>query len=322
MNHIEQLAPDILRGFGADFSCAKRAGGWTNHVWIVGNLVLRISPDRNGERIRREVEVSMRLPKAVGYPEVLQTGCINGHEWSISRRVPGVNLAEAWPELTWNEREKALVALWKIMEEIHKTDARGMPFQLPRRTWYSDLRHQKACADLAELVAQNALEQGVADALRKILDAFFGVFGRAERCLCHGDITMENMMWHNGKIASVFDFEHAAILPAQADVYSFLRFVLGPDCENAPEQVVRFVAALVKARIHTEDEVRLLLGFAVLISMRHMHIWIEGDESGPVADWAPYRCLSSLADGRGGFLWPVIERAAAWGHPDAMPDIS
>lgn len=297
MDRLERLAPGILGKFGADFETAKRAGGWTNRVWIAGNLVLRISPDAGGVRIRREAALGMRLPKAVGYPEVLETGVTEGHEWSVSRRVPGVNLGEAWPGMTWPERESAMRGLWKIAEEIHAADLREIPFELPRRTWYSELRPEKARADLAALAERGALGRDAADALSEILDAFFDALGRARPCLCHGDLTMENMMWDGERIAAVFDFEHAAILPAQADVYSFLRFALGPDCAEAPEAFVGAVAGLAKARARNLDEARLLLGFAALISIRHMDIW-DGD--------APYRCLVSLAGGGGGFLAPIV----------------
>lgn len=306
MNEMERIAPEILRDFGVDFEAATRAGGWTNHVWIAGDLVLRISPDRGGDRIRREAALGMRLPKAARYPEVLATGVREGHEWSVSRRVPGVNLGEAWPGMTWAERESAMRALWEIAEEIHSMDPGAFPAALPRRTWYSDLRPEKARADLAGLVERGVIKRETADALSGILVAFFDALGRAEHCLCHGDLTMENMMWSEGRIASVFDFEHAARLPAQADVYSFLRLVLGPDCEAAPGAFVETVASLAKARLKSADDARLLLGFAVLISVRHAQIWLEGGEDGPCEGWGPCRSLASLADGHGGFLGSAV----------------
>jgi scyllo-inosamine 4-kinase len=298
MDGFESLAPEILRKFGADFKAAKRAGGWTNRVWIAGDLVLRISPDVNGDRIRREAALGMRLPKAVGYPEILETGVRDGHEWSVSRRVPGVNLGEAWPGLDWARRAEAMRGLWEIAEAVHIADLQGLPFALPRRTWYSDLRPETAHADLRALSGRGALEKPEAEALSGILDAFFDALERAEPCLCHGDLTMENMMWDGEGIASVFDFEHAALLPAQADVYSFLRMTLGPGGEKTPAEFAGGVAGLARARVRNADEANLLLGFAALISIRHMDIW-DGPE--------PRLCLASLADGRGGFLAPVTE---------------
>lgn len=293
MDDFERFAPEILRKFGADFEAAKRAGGWTNRVWIAGDLVLRISPDESGDRIRREAALGMLLPKAVGYPEILEVGVRDGHEWSVSRRVPGVNLGEAWPGLDWARREEAMRGLWEIAEAVHAADLRDLPFVPPRRTWYSDLRPETAHAALRALSGRGALKKAEAGALSGILDAFFDALGRAEPCLCHGDLTMENMMWDGGRIVSLFDFEHAALLPAQADVYSFLRLTLGPGSAEAPAEFERFVTDLARARVRNADEAKLLLGFAALISIRHMDIW-DGPE--------PRLCLASLAGGRGGFL--------------------
>ncbi len=298
MADLEQLAPGILAQFGGDFASAVRAGGWTNCVWIAGDLVLRISPDAGGDRIRREAALGMRLPASVGYPKVLGTGVLDGHEWSVSRRVPGVNLGEAWPNLSWEKRSQAMRALWAITQEIHAADVESLV--LPRRTWYSDLQAEGAYADLDSLFERGMLDRDLADALNGILDGFFDALGRAQACLCHGDLTMENMMWHGGTIVAVFDFEHAAFLPAQADVYSFLRHAFGPDSEAAPPWFLEDVARLARGRVRNADEAQLLLGFAALISIRHMDIW-DGDE--------PRQCLISLANGRGGFLGPVVEMA-------------
>lgn len=112
-------------------------------------------------------------------------------------------------------------------------------------------------------------------------------------------------MWDGARLAAVLDFEHAALLPAQADVYSFLRLLFGPSCPTPPEAVAASVGAC--ARVQTPDEASLLLGFAALISIRHMHLWLGSSAPGSHEDWIPYQCLASLADGRGGFLAPALE---------------
>jgi aminoglycoside phosphotransferase (APT) family kinase protein len=302
---MERIAPQIFGKRGVDFSTARRMGGWTNGVWMAGDLVLRVAPDKDSLRIRREAQLGAMLPGAVGYPEILETGVRDGHEWSLSRRVPGVNLGEAWPGLDWAARESALRALWDIVRAIHAVDPGAIPAALPRRTWYSDLKEESARADLSALAARSLFKSGEIRRLSEILDAFFDALPRAPLCLCHGDITMENMMWDEARLAAVLDFEHAALLPAQADVYSFLRLLFGPSCPTPPEAVAASGAA--RARVQTPDEASLLLGFAALISIRHMHLWLGSGAPGPHEDWIPYQCLASLADGRGGFLAPALE---------------
>ena len=308
LTDLTQLAAQLLKEYGADFESAQRAGGWTNHVYLAGDIVLRIAPDEASDRIRRETALVKCLPKLVGYPENIATGIADGHEWSVSRRVPGGNLGDAWENLSWTERTRAVRELWDIVRAVHAVDVGTIPVTLPQRTWYSDLSPEEASKSLDGLVARGCFARVQSDALAGILRDFFGAIKGAKACLCHGDITMENMMWFDGHVKCLMDFEHAAILPAEADIYSFLRFALEPgDTPDAEQRAFREeVASLARSAIGDADSARLLVGFAALISMRHMYIWMEDSEEGaPCEDWMPHKNLVSLTDGRGGFLAPV-----------------
>lgn len=66
MNEQEKIATQIFHDHGTDIKSAKRAGGWTNAVWLNTELALRISFKKDSERIRREVRLSKFFPKAIG----------------------------------------------------------------------------------------------------------------------------------------------------------------------------------------------------------------------------------------------------------------
>jgi hypothetical protein len=68
MNEQERIAVKIFSKYGLDFKTATRAGGWTNAVWLNGDLALRLSFKKDRDRIRREVRLSEYLPHAIGYP--------------------------------------------------------------------------------------------------------------------------------------------------------------------------------------------------------------------------------------------------------------
>lgn len=51
----------------------------------------------------------------------------------------------------------------------------------------------------------------------------------------------------------------------------------------------------------------LLLGYAVLLELWMLEDWLAHPEGeGPLEQWQPYRALLSLADGRGGYIAPVL----------------
>ena len=87
MKELEKIAAGIFQQHGLRFENAERAGGWTNAVWFNGDCVLRLSTEKDTDRIRREIEKCKMLPPSVGYPINIAAGVTNGHEWTLSKRV-------------------------------------------------------------------------------------------------------------------------------------------------------------------------------------------------------------------------------------------
>ncbi len=315
MDRHEQIAAEIFTQHGVDFRTAKKGNGWTNRTWLAGGLVLRLSAATNTERIRREVRLASHLPNVVGYPEHVASGVTDGYEWSLSKEIPGVNLSEAWPSLSWYERKREIQRIFHIAQAIHTVDVAQVRDCASQRAWYSSFNTEEALSGMERLAQRNVLYSEQERTLTHALMRFFARLPNAEKALNHGYITMDNVIWNNG-IASLLDFEHAAIAPVQLDLYSILRFCFGPDSigdvpvSGDNRELLGFqaeVIRLAKSMLADKDEFDLLIGFAILISLRRMEIWLENsDNPDGFTGWEPYRCLQSLADGRGGYLAPLL----------------
>lgn len=69
------------------------SNGWSNHVWLYRDAVIRLAARVGCGSLAVEAEIVPRLPAAVGYPRILGTGMIDGYEWMALERLPGDNLA-------------------------------------------------------------------------------------------------------------------------------------------------------------------------------------------------------------------------------------
>ena len=74
MKEHEKIAAEIFKQYGLDFKTAERAGGWTNAVWLNGDVALRLSLRKDNDIIHREVKRSKMFPPSVGYPRNIAIG--------------------------------------------------------------------------------------------------------------------------------------------------------------------------------------------------------------------------------------------------------
>ncbi len=316
MNRQEEIAAEIFSRYDIDFLTARTGNGWTNKTWLAGGLVLRLSVTQNGSRLHREVELSKILPDIVGYPVNIATGVTDGYEWSLSREISGTNLREVWASMTWQQRKKGFRQAFDILQAVHSADINKAKGMAAERAWYSSFRREEALLGTEDLVKKNVINHVQGRVLTDILNRFFTCLPKAEKVLNHGDMTMDNMIWNDTGIASLLDFEHAVIAPAQLDLYSLLRFGFGPetvgDVADTPKSndLIDFQTEMIhmtKPMLNSQEDVDLLLGFAILISQRRMEIWLENtEEKNGYRHWEPFRCLESLSDGRGGFFAPFL----------------
>jgi len=324
LDQLRNIAAQIFSRYDVPFESTRRGGGWSNVVLMGGGLVLRLSADQGKDDLRREARLVALLPPEVGYPPVIDCGETGGFEWSLLKEIQGVNLGNVWPNLDWNERADALRQLWQKAEAVHRTDATAAASIVRERTWFYPANAQEAEDRLTRLAQKSILTSAQADALRAVLTRYWGALTNAPRVLNHADLTIENSLWHQGKIVSLLDFEFAVIAPVEMDLMNLVRIAYSPPFPHDPtpeadnagleklREVILEVAKPILMTRHASKD--LLCGYLVLLESFLLEEWLAHPEGeGPMEGWEPYLVLISLADEQGGYLAELFRKVETGG---------
>jgi len=313
MDEHQKIASQIFEQHGLKFKTAERAGGWTNAVWYNGDFVLRLSLSKNSDRIRREVELAGLLPQSVGYPTIITTGVTHGYEWSFSNRIRGKNLSDVWNNLSLQEKAKAVEQILDMMKAIHSIDVHKAEHLSLRRAWYNPFIKNESIADIERYVSQEVFTAQQGNVLCGIIENFYQCLENAEPVLNHGDITMDNILWHEGEVVSLMDFEHSSISPSQLDLHSIINLALVPDDvlliaehKKETEQYIDDMINLFRPMLTQECDKDLLLGYAILFRQRFLEFWLNAPK-GELHQVDAYQKILSLCDGDGGYLFELIK---------------
>jgi aminoglycoside phosphotransferase len=124
-----------------DFASAVPAKGWTNATWLAGEFAVRVAPTAGPAELLREAGLASCLPAQVGYPDIIDTGVLHGHEWVLTRRLPGQNLSDVWSTLDWAQRAGVIEQVWAKAEYIHRVDvSAAAPYVRPRSPFFPNPR--------------------------------------------------------------------------------------------------------------------------------------------------------------------------------------
>lgn len=234
----ELRARTALRDAGLDPSAPLvRASSVTNEVWLTPTHVVRVNRTHDS-RLAREAKVADALPEAVGYPRIVAHGHHNVEDWLVCNRVPGTPLAHQWPQLTNDQRRSAVSQLARRLAALHATEA---PPDLPPVIGTPQLLEVGSPDPTPPVIA--ALEkagrldhvdpiviQEAADLVREIGDALQPF---AATTLVHGDVTFENILWHEGEVTALLDVEWARPGPSDLDLDIVLRCCAYPQLHVA-----------------------------------------------------------------------------------------
>ena len=311
---MEKIAAEIFERYGMSLAHAERAGGWTNCVWLNGDTVLRLSNEPGSDRIRREVALGNFLPENVGYPLTLATGVEQGFEWSLTRRLNGTHAHDAWLQLSLDQKKDLLRQVWTIITSLHLQNVEQAAHLVKHQPWYSTFQPDESRAFLGRFARDAVFTASEIDVLEHIIYDFFIVLPGSPVVLNHGDITVENIFWDTDGRVHLLDFEHALIAPPQVDVYSFLRIAFHPPHDDYLKMDAEETDALRKeavkyagTKLANRRDAVLLLGCAVLISLRRLEIWWNGaEDKNGFRDWEPYLCLKSFTEQKGGLLHMAV----------------
>ena len=318
MKNHNTIAEKIFQQHGLGFDGAVRAGGWTNAVWLNGGAVLRLSNERGNDRIRREAERSKSFPASVGYPEIIDAGVTDGYEWSLAKRVQGIVLSDVWGGLSWLEKVAAVKQILTIMNAVHTVDVCKVERLTLRRSWYNAFARDNSLSEFNGYIKRDLFTPAQGRVLIDTLERFYTALDRVTPVFCHGDITTDNLLWHDGNIVSLLDFEYSATAPRLLDVHSLVNLALTQYDEAADKEIILFnskqpeirqyagdMIALFKPFLASQSEKDLFLGDNVLFRQRFFEFWLEKPEGG-VENCDAYQKLLSFSDGSGGYLSALL----------------
>lgn len=207
-----------------------------NEVWFSEDMVVRVSCQPE-QRLRREAQLSQVLPEGVGYPPVLGYGAEMGSEWLVLRRLPGLPLSRCWPDMTPDERRRAIHQLAGRLELIHATPSPALaPLRnLPQPIDPAPTGTMAVARLLVALDRASRLEFVDHQVVNELIDMVRSLAGCLEpftaRTLVHGDLSFENLLWDPDArtLVAVLDFEWARGAPRDLDLDVLLRFCAYPD---------------------------------------------------------------------------------------------
>jgi hygromycin-B 7''-O-kinase len=217
----------------------ERASSVTNEVWLTEDHVIRVNRQPNS-RLQREGELAPLLPPQVGYPRIVAQGGQPGKDWMIVERVAGQPLARCWPTMTERDRHDAVRDVASMLRAVHATQEPPGLLPSPASPQLLGLDGERAVDTLLPAL-QRARSLPNVDA-GVIQTAILFVTERAHllepfqtHTLVHGDLTFENVLWHEGRVVALLDFEWSRRVPPDIDLDILLRFCALPFLHVAPD---------------------------------------------------------------------------------------
>lgn len=312
MAQITAIAEQIFRRLGVDPAIATRGGGRSNITWLAGGLALRLATERGTGHLRREAGLGSLLPSEVGYPVSIESGVTDGYEWSLSKQIEGRNLGEVWPGLSWQERVTATRQLWKKVEAVHRVSAQAAAPYVLNQSMFYPAKIADARKSLARLLDHQMVAREQAQILDILLERFWAALEKAPRELNHGDFTIENALYHSGRVVALLDFEYAIIAPPELDANELIKSAFLPPEEPDPlpdpgsqdlKQFQETVLELVQPMLTHPGSQDLLVGFSALLGFWMLENELaHPDEKTPSNLERLQKELSSLCDDRRGYL--------------------
>jgi hygromycin-B 7''-O-kinase len=229
-----------LQSLGADTRGLERVDSVTNEVWMTPEYVVRLNRDTS-LRLQREAILSQTLPAEVDYPPLINYAGEVGSDWLVVRRMPGIPLSRAWPHMDQRERRDAVRQLAERLRVVHQVTCPELAglHDLPQLLDPAPTGAQ-ATARLQEAIDRAGRLAHVDVGLLSDVSRLVGSTATAldpfdDRTVVHGDLGFENVLWHDGQVTALLDFEFARPGPPDLDLDVFLRFCALPKLHVAPD---------------------------------------------------------------------------------------
>lgn len=252
--HMEDFARQRLTELGVPATPLKSVGGWSNAVWLAPEYVVRISSGRFIGSFAHEIASLQLLPATVPHATVCAYGQVGRREWMIQKRVPGQTLYTTWPTLSAEERQAAITQLGAILRALHAIclpegfvnswmTAALAPGGQPENAYHPPPTCYAPLIEAALRVP--AIDQKLIRATGEFIAARLPAFQGDTPVLVHDDIHFMNIMWADGTITALLDFEGAKPAPADQELDTLLRCVRDLEYYGGSPESQRLTAAMV-----------------------------------------------------------------------------
>jgi len=291
--------------------------GDTNDTWRIGDVILRICWRGDRGRFTREAAVLKTLPPGVPHARVLDTGSLDDAglpgwpgtsrsgrsehgpalAWQVTRVLPGRPLVERLGGMSRAQRRRAVTQVGHALAALHahRFPARvkaslAAPRPVGEPTTQAligadihPLPHQRALLLVEHARRAPQIDGGLLDDLAARLRELAPIDPLADGSpgVCvHGDAHPGNVLWHDGRVTALLDFEWARLGPPDLDLATYLRGNLGvPGLTEADRvDIFDWLAAAHPVAFQHPDLVRRLWLYQLTYSLRHLMIWPPSDD--------------------------------------------
>lgn len=227
------------------------AGGWSNRVWLAPAHVVRLSSGRFRDAFAHEAAVIAMLPPTIPTARVLGHGRVGQQEWLVQERLPGQPLAQVWPALSTPQRRDAVRQLGTLLRVLHRVplpagfanpwlSAALAPGGQPRDAYHAPPSRYELLLAAAHVPG---VDTAFLDDLRAFIAERLPAFDGLPAVLVHGDIHFYNLLWHDGRLSGLLDFEGAQPAVADQELDTLLRFCRQPALYRGPGDATVLVGA-------------------------------------------------------------------------------
>lgn len=212
--------------------------GWVSRAWVGDECVVRLNTDvRHGDAYRHEAAVvSLLAGSGVPHARLLAHGDGPDGPWSISERLPGRTLHEAWPGADLPTRRTMVESLGSALRALHRipVPAGLLPPWLvgalggaPWPAFHPPVVGATPALVEAARRSPDHDEHLLVDVVAWV-ETRLPLFAADVPALVHGDLHGSNVMVDQGRVTGLIDFAEASAQPVDVELDTILRWCARP----------------------------------------------------------------------------------------------
>lgn len=250
-DHLADRASKILRELGLPETGLDPLESFSHAVWMTPQHAVRYHVIGPAGRLEHEARVASRLPPEALFPEVIAVGRDGEHDWMVTKRVPGVTLSAAWPQMTPTERQGSIRDLAHALRAVHRAPATDL---VP-----------PCLQGGAPVISRVELVERLLAADLPLPSPLSEAFQGNTRVMAHGDFAFNQILWDEGHVTAVLDLEMSHAEDPDWDLSSLLAF-----CANPARMVPEHLEAISRPEDYVDVPRWLQQAYPQMFAYPHM----------------------------------------------------